>query len=542
MKRKLFLAITLVMLMLCLFALSVSAKEYSPTSSAELISAIGEINASAEANIVNLGGSYLDTYVDDGYVFTTSQNITFNLISDVQLGCRFKFTGGSTVVFNLNGYSMKNTVARGGDVGTQFYFDNADLTTKIYNGTIEINDVCFWFINGNLECDKVTIKANEEAIWSGGYGTRGYITFTNCNIDAGGEALFKFKNGSCGGTKTRTFTITGCTLSCPNEVLIQCPASDSVIKDNTITKGNLTLDSWCTHGSTKQHPMVIDNITIADKYGVKALASSDYFTVTNSKVNTVYVNGDNGGGCTMTVVDCKHSSVSFGATKTNLSNIYTITSPDCENAGVKLAYEAGSTTAVADEQYPVDNPALGHGFDANNITDIAYGNGYMEKGLCTSDCIRCDAQGIVESTASASPLFVCNGYSKPEDGTIAVAVSFNINKNAISTYESVTGKSVEYGAAAASYDNLGKNTILDEKGNVTELEKGGVVKAPITKENVKSLTLKITGFTKEEHKDVKLVLGAYVITTKDDVTTVSYLQAVQPEEGYSYITYNTIPA
>lgn len=85
-------------------------------------------------------------------------------------------------------------------------------------------------------------------------------------------------------------------------------------------------------------------------------------------------------------------------------------------------------------------------------------------------------------------------------------------------------------------------TLLDDNGNINTLEKGGVIKAPVSQANVTSLTLKITGFTKEEHKDVKLVLGAYVIVTEADATTVSYLQVTKPAEGYSYITYNEISA
>ena len=200
-------------------------------------------------------------------------------------------------------------------------------------------------------------------------------------------------------------------------------------------------------------------------------------------------------------------------------------------------------TKANDEQYPIDNPALGHGFDADNITNIEYKNGFMSAGLCTSNCVRCNEAGIEEKEASASPLFNCFGYSTPEDGTIGIAVSFKIFKDAIVKYENTTGVSLEYGAVAASYDNLGDKTILDSNGDITKLDKGGVIKATVNQEKVSSLTLKITGFTKEEQKDTKLVLGTYVIEAKEGTKTVSYLQAAPAEAGlYSYITYNTIKA
>ena len=167
----------------------------------------------------------------------------------------------------------------------------------------------------------------------------------------------------------------------------------------------------------------------------------------------------------------------------------------------------------------------------------------MSEGLCTSNCVRCNEAGVTESKASASPLFSCLGYSKPEDGSIGVAVTFKISKDAIAVYEAVTGASLEYGAVAAAYDNLGDKTILDSNGDATKLDKGGVIKAQINQERISTLSLKITGFTKEEHKDTKLVLGAYVIEAKESAKSVSYLQASSAESGlYSYITYNTIEA
>jgi hypothetical protein len=235
--------------------------------------------------------------------------------------------------------------------------------------------------------------------------------------------------------------------------------------------------------------------------------------------------------------------VSFGNTNIDKSNIITITSPKCLDAGTKSTYPNGSKVAVVDDQYPIDNPALGHGFDADNITNIEYKNGYMSAGLCTSNCVRCNEAGIEEKEASASPLFNCLGYSTPEDGSIGVAVTFKIFKDAIVKYENTTGVSLEYGAVAAAYDNLGDKTILDSNGDITKLDKGGVIKAQINQEKISTLSLKITGFTKEEHKDTKLVLGAYVIEAKESAKSVSYLQASPAESGlYSYITYNTIEA
>ena len=540
MKRKLLIVVVLVVLALSLFVISVSAKEYSPTSSAELTSAITEINGSTEENTINLGGSYTEGYSDSGYEIKTTTKLTFNLTSDVEIRCRFNLTASSTVEFNLNGYKLNNTVGRGGDSGCQFLLNNSSLKLKINNGTINIHDVCFWSYAGNLECNNVDFTANEELIWSGGSGQNGYITFKDCNVASKGEAAFKFKLGSCSGN-TRVFTIENCTFDSIGGLLIQCPAAGSVVKDCTVKQGSFIVDSWHAHTSSKESPAIFDNITV-EAGNLSSLTSSEIFTFTNCKAQGLNASGDNSGGCTIQAIDCEYSEVSFGNTNKDKSNIITITSQTCLDAGTKTTYPNGSTDAVVDEQYPIDNPALGHGFDANDITNIEYKNGYMSAGLCTSNCVRCDVAGIIEEESSASPLFSSLGYSKPENGTIGVAVSFKVNKDAIEIYEGVTSKSLEYGAVAAAYDNLGGKTLLDDNGNINTLEKGGVIKAPVSQANVTSLTLKITGFTKEEHKDVKLVLGAYVIVTEADATTVSYLQVTKPAEGYSYITYNEIQA
>ena len=50
----------------------------------------------------------------------------------------------------------------------------------------------------------------------------------------------------------------------------------------------------------------------------------------------------------------------------------------------------------------------------------------------------------------------------------------------------------------------------------------------------------IIGFDKDEHKELGIAIGLYVIVTDDKGATVSYEQGKAPNEGekYSFVTYN----
>ena len=542
MKKKLLMVAVLVALMVCILATCVSAKEYSPLDSDELKAAITEINNSTEPNVINLGGNY-DENTSAGYAITTTQNLVINLTSNVEIRSRFNLDVAATVEVKLNNFTMNNSASKGGDSGCQFVLNNDKLVLKVSNGTFNIKDVCFWSYHGSLDCRNVTFSANEELIWSGGKGQEGYITFIDCNITSGGEAAFKMKDGGCT-DQTRVYTIENCTFSSNGGLLIQCPAQGSVIRNCTVKKSNFTIDSWHSHGDTKDSSIIIDNIKV-ENGSLASITGAENYTFTNCTAKNVSASSDSSGGCTVYTVDCTVTATpSFSNLAKGNANVYTIKSPTCESAGEKTHYLAKLDEAVVvtvDEQYPINNPALGHGIDYDNLTSIVYEDGYMAKGLCYSDCIRCDATNIVEKEASASPLFTGKGFSRPEsNGKIGLAVSFGIDLVSIQKYELITGKSVEFGAVAAGYDNLGANTLLDANGDATVLAKGQIIKASVGK-NVSTLTLKITGFT-SAYMDTKLVMGGYVIVTEEAKKEISYFQLGTPAEGdlYSYTTYNLV--
>ncbi len=166
---------------------------------------------------------------------------------------------------------------------------------------------------------------------------------------------------------------------------------------------------------------------------------------------------------------------------------------------------------------------------------IAYENGYDREGV---KIITCTNMGCGhEESVKAEALFVCQGYSTPEDGRYCIAIGYSVNIKAIEEYQRVTGSTLNYGIFAVAFNNIGNNDIVNADGS--HFEKA--IAAEVSSINVAAFELRINGFETENHKNAELTLGAYVIETdKDSDKTVSYLQHGTPNDGdrYSYVTYN----
>lgn len=172
--------------------------------------------------------------------------------------------------------------------------------------------------------------------------------------------------------------------------------------------------------------------------------------------------------------------------------------------------------------------------DGNTTTAITYSN-YSLAGVKTISC-KNNGCGYSE-TVEAEALFVCHGYSAPENGRGGIAIGFTVNNDAIDEFTSVTGKTLLYGVFAVAKEKLGDNDILDKDGK----EANGVINAEITGYKFSSFELKIVGFT-DEYKDVKLAMGAYAKVTDGESTEYSYMQSGTPNQGekYCFVSFNEI--
>ncbi len=510
MKRLLFIiSLVAIMTLLCLV---VSAKDYAPTNGAELNDAINEANTLSEDSTFTLNGDYSDYNVAAGYQITSQNTLTFNLTGDIITKSRFFITGKA--IFNLNSHTLQNTTNKGGTEGSMFCIDKSgDVkgSLEVYNGNLTINDVCIAFQYGALKLHNIVIEAGEEVIWC--------------------------RAGACEGGG-RVYQIENCTVSGKDGTNIHCIENTSYIKNLTVLKGTFGFDAWHDHGS-KLSEAILENID-ATNVTTSFVTGANHYVFTNCKFGTITAQGDRNGAANIRLYDCTYTSVTPTGDKGTY--VYDYKSADCENPATVKLYTLDDKNGSYDEAYSLENPKLGHGFDASKIIGVSY-ESYLEKGTYTSNCIRCENGIAKESVPSAEALYNFVGYSTPEDGSYGIVASFSVNKKAMELYESKTGKSLSYGIVAGAKSLLGDNNPLDKDGNTVTLEKGSVIKAEITREYV-SYDFIITGMN-ENQLDAELVIATYVeITEKDgeNVTkSVVYLQSTQKTENLSVISYNTIP-
>ena len=166
------------------------------------------------------------------------------------------------------------------------------------------------------------------------------------------------------------------------------------------------------------------------------------------------------------------------------------------------------------------------------LDGISY-ESYTEEGKKTMKCADCGAI----SYKSVAPLFTCLGYSAPEDGTGGIAIGFTVSNEAIAEYEEITGKTLKYGVFVVLQSRLGDNDVFAEDGTAAD----GVINAEITNYEFVAFELKIVGFT-DTQKDVKIAMGAYVAVTDGETTEYSYMQGGEPNENekYCFVSYNDI--
>ena len=176
-----------------------------------------------------------------------------------------------------------------------------------------------------------------------------------------------------------------------------------------------------------------------------------------------------------------------------------------------------------------------HGGVHNYTVEYGFvGEKYSSDYCAYSTCENC---GKKETSVVAGALFTCQGYSTPIDGGGEIAIGFTINSEAIKTYEKISGKTLKYGVFAVLKDKLGNGDIFDANGNAIS----NAVVAEISNDNFVAVEFKITGFT-DDYKDLKLAMGAYVAVNDGENTEYSYLQAGVPNENekYCFISYGEL--
>ena len=325
----------------------------------------------------------------------------------------------------------------------------------------------------------------------------------NCAFDSAGTCVgLEGKENA-----KKIIKIDGCYFK--NGLTVQTVMTGSYIKNTKIEGVGFTLDCWSIAGQLLE----LENCTI-------------------NKVTTYT------GRTHLQFTDCKFSisNVSLGSDGGGKSYLYVITSPTCEAAGTKITYRNGNMAGEEDASYPAQHPPY-HIADELNAIAISYEN-YLSKGIYTAPCERC-GKVITEEKGTVSELFVFLGYSTPEDGSYGIVASYTVNKNAVSKYEQLSGKTLSYGLVAGVKSSLGDKNPLDENGDEIILEDSVVIKAPVSKNSI-GYDFVIKDMA-ESQLSLELVVATYVVVTEGEDVSVVYLQETQKTENLGAISYNAIP-
>ena len=162
---------------------------------------------------------------------------------------------------------------------------------------------------------------------------------------------------------------------------------------------------------------------------------------------------------------------------------------------------------------------------------------YSDYALAGEKVTDCQNEGCTyHITTEAPALFTCLGYSFDENGNGGISVGYNVNKDAISEYEELTGEEVSYGLFAGTKNALGTNDVIGEDGKTV----AGAITVGFEGSVYSYMFIKMVGFDTEESKAVEFAIGAYVEVVKEGTKAYSYLQANKPteDEKYSFIKYS----
>ena len=579
MKKKIFLMLTLVFILACVFAISVSAET---SLKPQATNAYGEL-------------SFFDESISVGRI-KTNYGFTPYMDAEGTTYARIVVGDGTTFYTFPTAYALSNTAIYGSGQKSIMVLDFASLNSAMQTATgtnpnwgkaniyrIELPKNMQYLNAGNQNFQSCTnvieIYLQPESTLKD---TGKNMVFWKChnletihNLDS-----FVFRNGSLGGAFQECRKLTNITIGVSTEVTTTgdnmfngCTNLQSVnLKEafpNLTTIGSKAFYS-CNNlkkisSESEDYTFVMaDSVTtvggnafdgcklLETVYVGKNVATLSYDAFRNcTNLETIYVTGkivsisgntfkDTNNVKTIYYVGTKANAESFVSTAkssggNNVIGTLTLISYSDYKAlenkdGLYLIYDYNYCEAYnsgAHEPDPEKSNAcvifcnvckdtiIKHAKDAEIAVKIEYTN-YTQAGLKITYCKNTGCTyGISEDT---SALFACLGYSAPENGNAGISIGFTVNNRAIAEYKEITGADVKYGVFAASSDKLGNGDIF-ENGTAN----ANAICAEINTTEFAVFDLKITGFT-DAQKDALLALGAYVSVTKDGATEYSYMQ------------------
>ncbi len=246
--------------------------------------------------------------------------------------------------------------------------------------------------------------------------------------------------------------------------------------------------------------------------------------------NFIFANPEDKSASDLNKLDLKSSSTAYFCYGDNASHLYEksmSTDATCTLPAMTADYCFCGQRIPNTESTVGD--ALGHSHTI--YLGTVYEN-YMAEGYKEYECDRC---GNVNADKKVPALFTCLGYSTAEFSNGGISIGYNVNKDAISEYEIITGVEVSYGLFAGTKAGLGTNDVIGENGNAI----AGAITAGFDGSEYSYMFIKMFGFN-EDNKDTLFAIGAYVEVANEEGKAYSYLQADAPADGekYSFIKYN----
>lgn len=508
MKKKIFLITLIVMVLVCIFAVSVSAESAYVNANGEQVEA-GSSDIAYEIefkDVWNTTGNCRLTYI---YLYDTS--ITKLVIPEIE------FINSKGTVYKMAEYSYVRLSTGWGDTQSVYALD--DKETKTTSLHTQIKEIEFHI---PVLCDGAGSQGNL-ANWTGleklSFFNKAYETQSKGGFLSGCTSLREIHFYGANNTLTSNFF--------PSTMV----AGSKIVFHENATG---------TIRSTAMQNINGKDVTVYLNQAMSPADSSDPRLTWNKNGNgllkfVLLVNDKS--GYTEEQIASYQTTWQAGNNKSANNSTYSMPIMTyCDYYGKHLDMNALSScvskcltcNVVAIPENPVHNM---------NVA-IEYAD-YTKAGTITTMCLNDSCPHNVEPTVENAPaLFTVLGYSSYEVGLGGIVSGFVINLEAIEEYEELTGKTLKYGAFAVSSERLGENEIFNQDGTVAQ----GVIKNDITERDFGIFELRITGI-EDEHKDAKLCLGAYVAVTDGDTTDYSYMQDKTSGEvvgNYYAVSFNDL--
>lgn len=460
-----------------------------------------------------------------------AENVSYahpNQVSDDAYCSGFRIERAMTVNVYFNGYSwwipkdreyacisVNNDGAVLNFIGNRTLEEiKGDIDLSVLSATNQTNTVDFYggyvgiyMSRGSLNIRNAIMTAQDEVVYQKGEYNAGVVhaNFENCAaFSKSGSKAIHFHAAS---TSDVDFTAN---YLYSNHIWIDDPRADNYVKNSTIE--NLEID---TYGSRWMYDFIIEDSTIGF---YKSVGDTQILIASDSKFDTINLNGDSSGGGKAIITDCRFDESKVVFNKPN-GYLEIIKNSTCEEAGSRKIITNNSSDV--DGEFAANNPKLGHTFEGE-ILRYSYAS-MMEKGIGYGACANCDG----EAETALAPIFTSLGYSVSDSGD--VLQGFSVNHDALNAY----GK-VKYGLVVALSDGLTGTDIVTTAGGANNNLGGKVFTVDFSNYTYELFEIKVTGLVTDEYKALSLYCQGYYV----DNDKVYYMNDGVASDKPTATTYN----